>query len=356
METKKSISCPACDSIEVVPAKRFCISATDAANHFVLSNSNSDRYSALVRHINYLWNDNRCELMRCASCELDFSNPFVAGDAAFYNLAAHADYPREKWEFRQTERVVKLMDTTGKRALEIGSGYGSFLKMVSPQCFERSAVVAVEYNEEACKRLSRSGYHVESADIRSDTFLKYDSTFDFVFMFQVLEHMDSLDALASRIQMITTDGAHIFIAVPNRHRILFNESHVSLLDVPPNHISMWSRRALECFGRKLGCLVQDFRTEPTSWRNFLMQDVVYSHMRRAQQPGSIANVIRSRPRTQTRRLLEAALAAVYIPARFPHWLDAATSQHSLGGSVWIHLTRTRQQLPPPRTPDPSLPV
>ena len=334
------ITCPVCGSASISNGGRFTTHANEAAQHFVLAQADAARHAALAAHIASLWSGSRCEMMGCGNCGLGFAHPFVAGDGEFYNLAyPHSDYPRDKWEFSLTVNALEQLNTEDRRGLEIGSGFGYFLKQVSPRFFRADRLVAIEYNDVAGKRLAESGFKVVNRDIRSDAFSEPQFTFDFVFMFQVLEHMDDLGSLTERLRRITSKGAHIFIAVPNPARIAFNERNKSLLDMPPNHISLWTKAAFDQFGAQLGCAVIDFQVEPMAWTKLIRQDLVYSYMRRSQRPGTLANRLRSRPRGALRRIAEAAFAVSAIPFRMPCWIGAMKSNEKLGGSIWLHLQR-----------------
>ena len=332
-------TCPACNSTAVVNAGRFSLTADEAAHQFILKEADPVRHAQLARHIATLWSNSSCEMVECNECGLGFANPFVAGDATFYNLAAHADYPTDKWEFSITANALAGLNTSEKYGLEIGSGYGNFLKQISPRYFKPSQLLAIEYNQAAGKRLTDAGFKVEARDVRSDTFREYQGKFSFVFLFQVLEHMDGLESLAERLRLLTTEQAHIFIAVPNPTCIRFNERNGSLIDAPPNHISLWTKKSFERFGKQLGCELANFQIEPMSWIDFLRQDLTYSHMRRAQQHGTLANALRSRRRTKLRRLTEAAVAFAWAPTRIPCWLRAHRERQNLGGSIWAHLKK-----------------
>ena len=331
-------TCPVCGSGSISKGGRFATTANEAAQHFVLAEADGARHAALTAHIASLWSGSQCEMMGCGNCGLGFAYPFVAGDAEFYNLAyPYSDYPRDKWEFALTVKALETLNTAGRRGLEIGSGFGYFLKNISPRFFPADHLVAIEYNDVAGKRLTEAGFKVVNRDIRSNAFSDPIFTFDFVFMFQVLEHMDNLGSLTERLRRITSKGAHIFIAVPNPARIRFNECNDSLVDMPPNHISLWTKEAFEQFGAQLGCSVIDFQIEPMSWLKLIRQDLLYSYMRRAQKAGSLANRLRSKPRSRLRRIAEAVLAIAAMPSRTTCWIGALKSSERLGGSIWVHL-------------------
>lgn len=333
------IACPACQSHEA-KAVRFIVTAAVAAQHFVLREGDHARHAKLVSNISTLWRGNECAVIQCGDCGLAFSSPFVAGDSEFYKLAyPRPNYPTEKWEYQTTVEALAKLDTDGKLVLEVGAGFGHFLETICPQYINPANVLAVEYNETARRRLAFHGYKVSQHDIRSSAFDTIDQPFDYIFMFQVLEHLDSLDMLVERLRLITTQGAHVFIAVPNPLRIDFNERHKSVLDMPPNHISRWSEKAIGALWGSRGFEVVQMRLEPFTWKEFIKQDLVYSHLRRSQRAGSVANRVRSRQSTTLRRMAEAGLTLLFAPARLRVWAEAASARKSLGGSMWVQLRR-----------------
>ena len=334
------VTCPACGSASVTNAGRFSVNPAEAAQHFVLAEADPGRHTRLAIHIGMLWGKRQCEMQECGACGLGFSDPFVAGDAEFYNLAyPHSDYPKDKWEFNLTVDALANLPTQGKRAIEIGSGFGYFLHKISPRFFARDQLTAIEYNDVAGEKLAEAGFNWANRDIRSETFAGEDASFDYVFMFQVLEHMDDLAALANRLRKITKVGARIYIAVPNPERIRFNENNGSLLDMPPNHISLWTRKAFEAFGARMGCDVIDFQTESMAWPKLARQDIQYAYLRRAQVKGTIENAVRGLPRSALRRVFEGAVAVARAPARIPHWNAARRLGSELGGSIWAEFER-----------------
>ena len=334
------ITCPAC-GCAAPPKKKFSVAADEAAQHFVLAEADQIGHARLVDHICSLWHSSSCEIVECINCRLGFAWPFVAGDGEFYNLAwPHSDYPKTKWEFSTTVDALAKADNGDKRALEIGSGFGYFLKHVSPRFFDQRNIVAIEYNDTASARLKANGYTVFQKDIRSEEFDKFDKAFDCVFMFQVLEHMDDLDELVVRLRFVTKEHADVFVAVPNPKLVEFNERHGSLLlEMPPNHISCWKEKSFVAFGAKAGFDVLEFQEEPMSWLAFLKQDILFSYLQRCQRSGSLENRIRSKRKTSFRRTEEAVLAVLASPRRFRAWIAAALGGLGLGGSVWVHLRR-----------------
>ncbi len=331
-------SCPACGApCDRPPLQTF--SNTEAAQHFVLAEEYPDQHRRLRRKIASLWNSNYCTILSCATCRLKFSWPFVAGDGEFYNLAyPFSDYPKDRWEFRQTLAALGGTRASEGSVLEIGAGFGYFLKMISPRIVPPERVIAIEYNDSARARLAAAGFNARGEEVRSSAFDNWRGEVDAIFMFQVLEHMDRLDDLFARLRELARPGCSLFVAVPNHHRIEFNAAHGSLLDMPPNHISQWTEQAFLALGARCGWSVVECRTQPMQIAAFIRQDLIYSHMRRAQRSGSLANRIRSRPRSRFRIAIEGLAALLAAPSRLSAWRHASLMPASLlGESMWVHM-------------------
>src|SRR5213078_2279110 len=109
--------------------------------------------------------------------------------------------------------------------LEIGSGFGYFLRQIAPRLLPRERVVAVEYNDHARERLAQEGFVTYGDDIRSPRYDALRGRFEAVFLFQVLEHMDGLADVVRRLDELLRPGGSVYVAVPNGGRIEFNETH-----------------------------------------------------------------------------------------------------------------------------------
>jgi 2-polyprenyl-3-methyl-5-hydroxy-6-metoxy-1,4-benzoquinol methylase len=329
------VVCPACLSTDTSLKIRF--SAEQAAQHFVQAKEYPDINLKLRSHIERLWNGTSCDIESCTNCGFGFSWPFIAGDDVFYNLAyPHVGYPTAKWEFERTLQVLKGLNLSSKRMLEVGAGFGFFLDRLCKDGATPSNIEAIEYNQDAIKHLRQRGYATISDDVRSPSF--EGKVFDNIFLFHVVEHMDQLDILFSRLRALVDPAGSIFIAVPNVKRTDYQESHDLLLDTPPNHIGRWTTRAFKEIASRHSLSVADAETEPFDVGLFLKTDLVYSHRRRAQEfPSSLSGRARSMPRGPLRTAIEVATIAANAPARIPHWWSAYADRRSLGQSLWVRL-------------------
>ena len=326
--------CPVCYSGE--SATLYAVSAAEAAQHFVLREDNLSRHVDLESNISKLWGGTNCCVRECAQCRFIFSDPHVAGDATFYNLAyERSGYPTDKWEYRRTVAELSSTQFRAERVLEVGSGFGFFLDQIAEVYVPRSGITALEYSDQAINVLTGKRYSAHKQDLHG---FRSGGCFNAIFLFQVLEHMDDIDKVFARVAGLLVAGSPLFIAVPNTARILFNEQNGSLLDCPPNHISRWSPDALKIVGARHGLRLTAHEIEPFSLREFVKEDIVYSYLRQAQTRGTLANrslAIRSTP---LGRLLGPLTALALAPRRLGVWRKAARAEN-LGGSLWAKLLR-----------------
>ncbi|MGD0294493.1 MAG: class I SAM-dependent methyltransferase [Terracidiphilus sp.] len=329
-----SPACPVCNSSET--NNTYTVTSEQAAQHFVLREADAERHNRLVLHIDQLWQDRKCGLWRCSKCQFGFPFPYAAGDASFYNLSAErTGYPADKWEYRRTLEALEESGCKAERALEVGAGYGLFLDKIVDKYVPRSGVIALEFNQTSIAVLRQKGYNAIQEDIRSADLLP---GYDVIFLFQVVEHMDNLDQLFSRLSKLAAKNGRVFISVPNPKCVDFQEESGSLLDMPPNHIGRWSRLAFEIITARAGFTINAIEVEPFSLATFIRQDIVFSYLRKAQQSGTILNWSRSKRSTRVGKLLGAGFAIAAAPFRIPVWFRASRTD-DIGNSIWVELTK-----------------
>lgn len=339
--TPVAIACPVCRS--AAGRLLYTVDSQSAAQHYVLFETQPERHTALRRYIESLWKQNHCSVVSCEGCGFGFPDPYVAGDAGFFELAyQRSGYPGWKWEFERTLQVLQGLKRQGRlangRLLEIGAGDGAFIKRIAPALLPRSSVVCTEYSSYGLEALGSYGITCVPKDIRDSAPEIEEGAFSAVCLFQVLQHMDGLDELFERFNEITEPAAHLFIAVPNRHRIEFNELHGSLLDLPPSHVGRWSRRAFETIGGRHGWSIRTYEIEPESSFSRITSYLAFKYLRRRQQKGSLANRIERLGRGAARRVLQAAAAGLYAFSSFGA-LRTLLSDPGLGESQWVHLEK-----------------
>jgi SAM-dependent methyltransferase len=330
-------TCPACQG---TGAKLlYEVTLEQAAQHFVRSELDPVEHRQLKEEIAKLWKGDRARILRCDSCDFCHADPFVAGSGGFYALLnKNPSYARWRWEFGVTRDSVRelVSGIAQPRLLELGAGDGAFIRLVCPSFLPKDRAVCNEYSPAGAKAIRDYGITCEMTDVRSLKEAGY-GDFTFVCLFQVLEHLDDLDALFVSLNDLTRQGAHAYISTPNNEYITLCEHNGGLLDMPPNHVGRWNAKAYESLGRRHGWSVVEHRVEPAGFRSIVKSVGGSRYMQRRLTPGSLANrasLFRNRTLRRIAGLpfLFADILAA-IPTAWRHRGDP------VGGAQWVHLKR-----------------
>ena len=339
--------CPACHAERA--ERLYRVDAAQAAQHYVLREADPDRHAALRAHIAALWGQPTCDVVRCRACGFGFASPYVAGDARFYTLAyERTGYPVWKWEFARTLRALGEADLPPDVSLlEVGAGDGAFLRRVVPGRVAPERALATEFSDYGRRAIEALGVRAVAADVRDLEPASAGAPFDVICLFQVLEHLDRLDALMAHLNTLAAPDGRLFVGVPSAPRVAFNEHNGSLLDMPPNHVGRWTRAAFEALGARHGWRVEAAEVEPEGRASRLRELVTYRYMRRRQDAASLANRVERLPRSAARRGLQAAVAAVYGLGAIPAAVRLARDP-GLGVVLWVALRREGGERAPRR--------
>lgn len=328
------LTCPICYSGNI--SRRFSVTANEAAQQFVLREANKENHERLARHIAKLWQQEECWISDCGDCHFTFADPFVAGDATYYNLSFEREGgPQDKWEYHRTLEELSSINFQGKRVLEVGANHGYFLDKIKDKYTDPNGITALEYNDKSLKILKEKGYAAYPYDLKT---ADLPPGFDAIFMFQVLEHMDNLDAVFKKLSELLAKNGILFIAVPNRLYTEFNESTGSLIDMPPCHISRWTAESFGIIGSRHGLKVEKHQIHPFSFLDFIKMDIMYSYLRRCQKPGTIHNWSRTKRSKKYGKFLGVIIALLFAPTRLPVWVKAL-SRRNAGNSFWVKITK-----------------
>ena len=259
-DTRKISPCPICRSTGGHQVASY--EANQAAQAFLPRRLEPERHTALCRKLSALWHHGPCILYRCDSCDFIYADPFVSGDAEFYDLAfPDASYPRRKWEYDRTRQALRECKFAEPSLLEIGAGNGAFLKQLLEDGWSPADLQAFEFSSSGRADIERIRVNCLAADLRS---VELNRVFDVVCMFQVLEHLDDYDGIFEVLKRIVRPGAHFFVAIPNGGWISLNESRRLMLDMPPNHLSRWSQVSLAALACRFGWRLAECELEPPS--------------------------------------------------------------------------------------------
>ncbi|MFP6630530.1 MAG: methyltransferase domain-containing protein [Myxococcota bacterium] len=333
------VQCPICGRAEAEVL--WSVDAAQVTRMALLSERDPRRAEALQDHIEALWGGRNCRVVRCRSCTFEFADPFVAGDARFYELIYEGfEYARHKWDWEVTaERLRTLVangDAGDEALLEVGAGSGAFLRELVPEILKPEQVVCTEFNPEALDRLREMKVHPIAGDFRTLD-ASFANRFSFVCMFHVLEHLDQLDLVFECLTRVTTPAARLFISLPNPINAEFHETRDVWLEWPPHHVGRWRRRPFEVIGERFGWEVVDHRIEPVGAAVFLKLFAFNRMIQRSREPGSLSR--RARLIRDRRLRLAACAPFVVMEALRAVPLLAHLRGGDLGRSHWVEMRR-----------------
>lgn len=192
----------------------------------------------------------------CVKCGLAYFSPKIIGDHTLYSKLSRFDwyYPKNKWEFDQAIDLVRQYSP--KSVLEVGCGAGEFLHRLAG-CADK--IVGVDINEHAIA-IARS----KGLDVTNQSVTKISDNFDMIFMFQVLEHLESPRAFIDDVLARLNPGGHLVLALPNPDGYM---KHIDLvfLDMPPHHNTCWSNESFEYLAQAQGLKIVGYEAEPMNY-------------------------------------------------------------------------------------------
>jgi len=311
--------------------------SAEAAQHFILKEKYPERFLELTLHIETLWGKDACRVVKCGNCGFCYSDPYVAGDEKFYELAyLRSGYPTWKWEFQITLDTMKKSAGPHMKLLEIGAGDGAFVREVAEKLMPRESILCTEFSSFGKRQIERLGIKCLSEDVRSLSLPGLKSSMDFICMFQVLEHMDSLDDLFKMLNWLLKTRGSLFISVPNSERIAFNELNGGLLDMPPNHIGRWNKECFKEIGARNGFSIVRHEIEKFNFISALKQFTYFRLLKRSQKAGGFENLLFRPKNRYLLRLMQAlGLAAHLIPAA----IVLVKMKPGTGESQWVHFIK-----------------
>lgn len=319
--------CPVCSNINNLLL--YNVTASQAARHFLVTHGlEAAMFSRIHDKIIKLWNQDSAAIISCKNCDFVFANPFLSGDAAFYNLLPHATETDEnwKWEFEKTfNKIAPIVESNSDVSLlEIGASTGTFARRVA-KLVKKENILCLEYSAIGVDSIKKAGIEALSIDFRElRQKPEYLKKFNIICLFQVLEHLDKLDDTFKTFNLLIKQGGHLFIGVPNAEKIKFNELNGALLDMPPNHIGRFNKLTFKILASKYGWEIADIATEPYTQLDVMATVMYYRSLQRAQFAP-----VKETLYYNIRQYLE--IKYIRLQAMFRH-------KH-LGETLWIHLVK-----------------
>lgn len=188
------------------------------------------------------------KVVTCPRCGFVFADGVPSPEAleAHYSAAEHhlhTDVPhglrlihRDFFDF--IIRHIELSPSTC--VLDIGSGMGHFLNIFKSAGYQR--VVGLEPTR-AARAQAQATYGIE---IVTQTLGHYapEHPFDLVTMCGVLEHIPDLHEALTKMRQLTTEGGHLFLAVPDATQFGAAVAAEPFLEFALEHINFFTRNSL----------------------------------------------------------------------------------------------------------------
>lgn len=196
-------------------------------------------------------------LFKCRDTGYKFYYPFTSiGDKEFYEDLSknRANYYSGRWEHNNALKFIGK----DKSALEIGSGFGAFLKLLKENKIEAKGL---ELNPYAVLKCNEEGLDVKQKLIQEEAETNK-NVYEVVCYFQVLEHItDVYSFIESSIAVLKKNGK-LIIGVPNNNPFLFVNDKFHTLNLPPHHAGLWDKKSLKALEKIFPIKLQNIEFEP----------------------------------------------------------------------------------------------
>lgn len=210
-------------------------------------------------------------LYKCLETGYKFYFPLdICGDGKFYESLNSDDsnyYPTWKWENEKAFNYISnLVTTTPKiKILEVGCGEGYFLKKIR-SVYPEIELNGLELNDSSVLKLRNEKFNVVNCNIE-DYSPQNAETFDFVFAFQVLEHVPDVKSFIDACILTLKPGGLLFFGVPNNDAYIFKNDPYHVLNLPPHHMGLWTYDSLYNLSKHFSIDVSEIAEEPADKNN-----------------------------------------------------------------------------------------
>ena len=200
---------------------------------------------------------------KCINCSLTFFDPKNAGGESFYSKLASV---YKDWYYTHPGKTeydyVQKFIFDGQKILDIGAGKGELFKRIQNNVH----YLGLELSSESVRQANDENINVVDEDlfVHRNNHLEY---YDLVCLFQVMEHLTSIEDFIKAIVDVLKPGGKFCLAVPN------NESFIKYvengyLNLPPHHTILWTEKSIRFLANKMNLTVIDVKEEPLQQVHF----------------------------------------------------------------------------------------
>lgn len=190
-------------------------------------------------------------ICRCPRCTLEFADPMLPGNSAFYHwLAAQRWYfPVNRWEWDLV--IENVRDRGCKTLLEVGCGSGIFLKRLNRRLDIRA--IGLDLTEGVVKSCVNDGLEVYEGAVEgfAQQYGNRAGPVGCAVAFHCLEHVpDPLGFVRSMAELVGPGGL-VFVSTPYSP-MGYERMWPDPLNYPPHHMTRWNEKAYRQLAAELG--------------------------------------------------------------------------------------------------------
>lgn len=196
-------------------------------------------------------------LYKCLDTGYKFYYPFTSiGDKEFYEDLSknRLNYYSNRWEHKKALKFIE----NDKIVLEIGSGFGAFLKLLKENKIEAKGL---EFNPHAILKCMEQGLEVKQKLIQKEAETNK-NFYDVVCSFQVLEHITEVHSFIESSIDVLKENGKLIIGVPNNNPFLFINDKYHTLNLPPHHAGLWDKNSLNALEKMFSLKLVNIEFEP----------------------------------------------------------------------------------------------
>lgn len=231
--------------------------------------------------------DHEFRLHGCAVCQVDHWSPLVHPGASFYESEQVAIY-KALHESKEVDdprfaRFFSVFAPRGKSFLDIGCSNGAFLSMARDR---GNVVEGVDIDEKALAVARTKGIEVSRSSIEDfvAAAVSKDSRYDFVTVFDVVEHLVDPVKELRRLSEILSPSGMIVGTVPNKQRLFANQMPI---DFPPHHFFRFSAQGIAATLRAAGLRVQQVETFQYNYAGQTLLNMALRRLRGRRRAASV---------------------------------------------------------------------
>jgi len=192
-------------------------------------------------------NEGRFSLFECPVCKVQFWYPFKHFRIEWYNKKYDKNVYNIVKPASASRNVFKIFLSRHKSSyqnkmnvLDFGCGQGVFLRKLINSKFDACGIDINKYALDYAKKTGLENIFLLK-EKQSITSILQNTTFNFITIFEVFEHLDNHLQLLNQLKLVLKNDGLLVLSVPYRKRILVG---IDLFDYPPNHLTRWDKNAI----------------------------------------------------------------------------------------------------------------